>query len=237
MKWAFKQQEATRQAKGHRKKERGRGAWGNEGGTTIADRQWMSPEGDFPCVSLPLSIFPFLFVYCLPPLHSSTYCCFVLVRPLCCSVYFETYSRCVMWFHFCPFVVVVSIVVALISQSDKEENSQRPPELGLQGDSSNCWRVAQEVLQAQQQLDLLENWFSKWTTDSQKLSLRFVSSTKVKLVSRKSLTNLTKDFKNLYLKKFVALFCAVNLIKTPLEPVQHWHKLFNTWTKLFCTEV
>lgn len=85
--------------------------------------------------SLSLSpVLPSLLVYCLSPLHSSTYCCFVLVRPLCCSVYFETYSRCVMWFHFCPFVVVlvVSIVVALISQPDKEENSQRPSQ------SSDC---------------------------------------------------------------------------------------------------
>lgn len=169
MKWAFKQQEATSQAKGHRKKkekqhERRRKKSMRKWRRNNYCRQTMNVTRGR--LSLRLSL------YCLSSLHSSTYCCFVLVRPLCCSVYFETYSRCVMWFHFCPFVVVlvVSIVVALISQPDKEENSQRPPELSLQGDSSNCWRVAQEVLQAQKQLDLFKKRFNKWATGSVNLS-------------------------------------------------------------------
>lgn len=137
MKWAFKQQEATSQAKGHRKKkekqhERKRKKSMRKWRRNNYCRQTMNvTRGRLPSLSLS-PVLPSLLVYCLSPLHSSTYCCFVLVRPLCCSVYFETYSRCVMWFHFCPFVVVVLIVVALISQPDKEENSQRPSQ------SSDC---------------------------------------------------------------------------------------------------
>lgn len=158
MKWAFKQQEATRQGKGHRKKTTTTWRKEQEEHEEMKEEQLLPTDNEchqratsstLSFLSLSLSCSPLSLSFCLSLLHSSTYCCFVLVRPLCCYVYFETYSRCVMWFHFWPFVVVASIVVALISQPDKEETSQRPPELSLQGDSSNCWRVAQEVLQAQ----------------------------------------------------------------------------------------